>query len=400
MPTMEIALAEAPSPSVLAALLGGMPEPSGRDRRVHERLGAHELDWLKSARLRFGPVLSLIDLSAGGALFETKAPLRPGSNAVLTISGRGVTETASFRVLRCEVASLQEGLVYRGACVFDRMIQIPGAASQGSVTLREDTASHDEVVKLIRSLAARNVDPARLGRVIAEIRTAVERGESPDSLLHFVERELAGPVAAPARARTAAGADASVLKPSAEAMVVRSSAPGAPRSAPVPARVAAAPLTPPVAPVAAPTAPLATAPPAGTHAAAGSAWNKLVVRYLDGTLLKGFSQDFHATRSFFHMTPSITSGAETSMVPMQQLKAVFFVRDFEGDPNYVEARTFADRPSGRKIEVTFADGELMVGSTLGYRTDGAGFFVCPADGDGNNLRVFVLPGGVKRVRYL
>src|SRR5687768_18303235 len=118
MPTMDIALANAPSPSVLAALLGAMPEPSGRDRRVHERLVANELDWLKSARLRFGPGLSLIDLSAGGAQFETSAPLRPGSNAMLTITGRGVAETASFTVLRCEVASLEQGLVYRGACVF------------------------------------------------------------------------------------------------------------------------------------------------------------------------------------------------------------------------------------------------------------------------------------------
>jgi hypothetical protein len=398
---MDIALADAPSPSVLAAVLGGMAEPSGRDRRVHERLGAHDLDWLKSARLRFGPVLSLIDLSAGGAQFETSAPLRPGSNAVLTISGRGVTETASFRVLRCEVASVQQqGLVYRGACVFDRMIQIPGTASQGSVTVREDTASLDEVVKLVRSLAARNADPARMGRVMSEIRTAVERGESPDAVLHFVERELAGPVVAPARIGTAPRANRSVPKPAAEAMVVRRSAPAASRPAPVPARAAAAAPTAPVAPAAAPTAPSAMAHPGGTHATAGSKWNKLVVRYLDGTLLKGFSQDFHATRSFFHLTPSITPGAETSMVPMQQLKAVFFVRDFEGDPNYVEAQTFADRPSGRKIEITFADGEQMVGSTLGYRTDGAGFFVSPADGDGNNLRVFVLPGGVKRVRYL
>ena len=108
-------------------------------------------------------------------------------------------------MLRCEVASLQQGLVYRGACVFDRMIQIPGTPSQGSVTLREDTASRDEAVKLIRTLAARNADPARLGRIIAEIRTAVERGESPDSVLHFVERELAGPVAAPAPIGTAGG---------------------------------------------------------------------------------------------------------------------------------------------------------------------------------------------------
>ena len=62
----------------------------------------------------------------------------------------------------------------------------------------------------------------------------------------------------------------------------------------------------------------------------------------------------------------------------------------------MDGRTFAERTQGRKIEVTFADGEQMVGSTLGYRPDGTGFFVSPADGDGNNLRVFVLPGGVKR----
>src|SRR5688572_28337711 len=173
MPTVDIALAEAPSPAILA-LLGGVPEPSGRDRRQHERLGANELDWLKSARLRFGPLLSLLDLSAGGAQFETSAPLRPGSTAALTITGRGVAETASFRVLRCEVASLQQGLVYRGACVFDRMIQIPGTPSQGSVTLREDTASQDEALRLIRTLAARTADPAHLNRIIAEIRAAVE----------------------------------------------------------------------------------------------------------------------------------------------------------------------------------------------------------------------------------
>jgi hypothetical protein len=392
MPTLDIALPPTPSPSVLASLLGGIPEPSGRDRRAHERLEARELDWLKSARLRFGPGLSLIDLSAGGAQFETTAPLRPGSNAVLTITGRGVAETASFTVLRCEVASLEQGLVYRGACVFDRMIHIPGVVSQGSATLRQDPASHDEVVKLIRTLAARSADPARLGRVISEIRSAVERGESPDAVLHFVERELAAPTAAPARIRTAVPETPSAPRPAA-----RTAAFPTPRPAPSVAAATPAPLVPPIT---AQTAPVPAPQPGGTHAAAGSGWNKLVVRYLDGTLLKGFSQDFHPTRPFFHVTPSIAAGAETSMVPMQQLKAVFFVRDFDGDPDHVESRTFAERTAGRKIEVTFADGELMVGSTLGYRPDGTGFFVRPADGDGNNLRVFVLPGGVKRVRYL
>src|SRR5688572_361773 len=76
-----------------------------RDRRAHDRMVAQELDWLKSARLRSGPQLSLTDLSAGGALFETTSPLGPGTTATLTLAGEGIVQTANFRLLRCEVAS-------------------------------------------------------------------------------------------------------------------------------------------------------------------------------------------------------------------------------------------------------------------------------------------------------
>src|SRR4051812_8043211 len=96
-----------------------------RDRRAHERLVAHELEWLHSARLRSGPPLSLIDLSAGGALFETSAPLGPGTTSALTLAGDGIAETAMFRLLRCEVTSIKHGPVYRGACVFDRVLRLP-----------------------------------------------------------------------------------------------------------------------------------------------------------------------------------------------------------------------------------------------------------------------------------
>ena len=57
MPTLDIAAPEAVSPSTLISWLGQLPEPTGRDRRAHERLLAQELDWLRSARLRFGPNL-------------------------------------------------------------------------------------------------------------------------------------------------------------------------------------------------------------------------------------------------------------------------------------------------------------------------------------------------------
>ena len=370
MPTLDIAVPEVIAPEGLAQWFGQLTDPGGRDRRRHERLSAQDLDWLKSARLRFGAGLSLIDLSASGAQFETTAPLRPGSNAVLTITGRGLVQTASFRVLRCEVSSIQpQGPLYRGACVFDRIIEVPGSTpSEGTIALTDENTGHEQILAFIASLSARAADPsvgAELKRLIAEIRLKTQRGASPDAILQFVERELGG--------RTAGSATAQVHAP-------------APPAVSVPLINAAT------------TAPPRTAPAPQT---ASTGWNRLVVRYLDGTLLKGYSQDFHPTRSYFHLAPSIVSSAEKpSMVPMQQLKAVFFVREFEGDPGYVDNRSFSEAAAGRRMEVTFVDGEQMVGTTLGYRPDGTGFFIRPADSGGNNLRVFVPPAGVKRVRFL
>jgi hypothetical protein len=50
--------------------------------------------------------------------------------------------------------------------------------------------------------------------------------------------------------------------------------------------------------------------------------------------------------------------------------------------------------------VTFEDGEVLRGTTLGYRKDGTGFFVQPADTGSNNMRVFVAPGAARSVRFL
>jgi formylmethanofuran dehydrogenase subunit D len=84
------------------------------------------------------------------------------------------------------------------------------------------------------------------------------------------------------------------------------------------------------------------------------------------------------------------------------LKGVYFVRDFEGNSQYNERKTFAEneRPSGRKVEVTFKDGEVMVGSTMGYDPQRQGFFFFPADPQSNTLRVFVVTAAVSNVRFL
>jgi hypothetical protein len=326
MAVLELEPASVSSSAVAAPRLDRSPDS---DRRAHERLTPGELDWLKSVRLKTGAPVSVIDLSAGGALIETSAALRPGSTTTMTIAGRGVLETASLRVLRCEVASLARGLVYRGGCEFDRLIAFPHLC-------------RDEV----DARASRNCSPAPVAAAaefsdtLRAIRTDTDVKGSLSS----------SPVAALMGDAAAARED--------------------------------------------------SADPSNTTGLAAG-WNRIVVRYLDGRLLKGFSQDFHPSRPHFHLTPFIGGTLHRPvLVPMPRLKAVFFVHDFAGDAKYVERKSFVEPLPGRRIEIRFLDDELMLGATLGYRNDGTGFFVTPADRGGNNLRVFVLPGAVRQVRYV
>src|ERR1700730_4082029 len=80
------------------------------DRRAHPRLSARELRWLRAARLKYGPPVRLIDLSVGGALLESDAPLRPGSTLALELAGAGPVGSSPvvvpLRVVRCQLTGL------------------------------------------------------------------------------------------------------------------------------------------------------------------------------------------------------------------------------------------------------------------------------------------------------
>ena len=78
------------------------------------------------------------------------------------------------------------------------------------------------------------------------------------------------------------------------------------------------------------------------------------------------------------------------------------VKDFVGRPLYKERKKYVEgeKPSGKKVEVTFVDGEVLVGSTLGYDPKRQGFFMFPADSKSNNIRVYVVSSVVEKVRYL
>jgi hypothetical protein len=129
---------------------------------------------------------------------------------------------------------------------------------------------------------------------------------------------------------------------------------------------------------------------------------KVVVRYADGRVVKGMTQDFFPNKDRFHLRSDTTASEEPAEVLIRDLKAVFFVKDFDGKPGYNERKEYnnGDKAQGRKVEILFVDGEKLVGSTLGYDPNRLGFFLFPVDPESNNMRVFAVTVAVKSVRYI
>jgi PilZ domain len=140
--------------------------------------------------------------------------------------------------------------------------------------------------------------------------------------------------------------------------------------------------------------------PARVPAAPSSraSWQRVVARFRNGQLVRGYTNDFHPSKAHLHLTPE-DGASDPIFVAMAQLKAVFFVRDFAGNPTRVDRNDFQGTSTGRKVEVAFQDGEVLLGTTLAYR-EGGGFFVHPADAGSNNMRIFVAPGATLHVRFL
>jgi len=128
--------------------------------------------------------------------------------------------------------------------------------------------------------------------------------------------------------------------------------------------------------------------------------NKVAIRYKDGRVLKGRTHDFMPGKPFFHLHTD--ESAEAVDIKTEDLKAVFFIKDFEGRSEYSEIKIFPERlptSKGRKIAVLFKDGELLTGFTLAYDPKRPGFFMLPVDDMSNNDRIYVVASAVKEVGF-
>jgi len=138
---------------------------------------------------------------------------------------------------------------------------------------------------------------------------------------------------------------------------------------------------------------------------------RVVARFRDGRLLKGFLNNFTIESDVIILRDQITK--TESRVSIGDLKALFFVKDFEGSSKHVERKVFGIRKNqGRKVFIKFVDKESLVGfiegevpwdkgfslAKLGKKAKG--FYFTPVDGDCNNERVFVVGSAIENVTIM
>jgi hypothetical protein len=128
---------------------------------------------------------------------------------------------------------------------------------------------------------------------------------------------------------------------------------------------------------------------------------KVVVAYLDKRRQRGYTYDFSPLRDAFNLLPPEDPlQGRGEKLYLKDLKALFFVKDFVGNRDAQDSPNLESPAHGRPIEVTFSDGETLLGRTEGFNPQKIGFFMFPADPKSNNLRIFVIIKNARRIRFL
>ncbi|MBE9536199.1 MAG: hypothetical protein IMF07_03380 [Proteobacteria bacterium] len=126
--------------------------------------------------------------------------------------------------------------------------------------------------------------------------------------------------------------------------------------------------------------------------------NRVVVQTINGEIIKGVTNDFSAGKEFFHLKTN--DSEEILEIDILDLKAVYFVKSYEGNPDYDDKAESERAGFGKKIRVMFKDGEEFFGYTQGFSPNRPGFFVFPVDADSNNDRIFIVSSATDEIDFV
>lgn len=135
---------------------------------------------------------------------------------------------------------------------------------------------------------------------------------------------------------------------------------------------------------------------------------RVILRFLDGKMLKGLVKDLKLTDDHVFIKDE---SSQQLKVRLKELKAIFFVKSFDGNRSYNEKKNFSGTPpASKRVFVKFKDGETMVGFMEGDVPWEKGFFLesikekgfhlIPVDEDSNNIKILVITTAVKDVAMI
>jgi hypothetical protein len=117
---------------------------------------------------------------------------------------------------------------------------------------------------------------------------------------------------------------------------------------------------------------------------------RVVVRKLDKGLIKGFIDPNGYLASEIDV---LDREGRLVHISMSEIKGLFFVREFEGNPYHAERKIFRSRPrlAGLWVRMTFKDNEVLEALLPNNLLDinPLGYLVTPPDVYSNNLRIFI-----------
>ena len=124
--------------------------------------------------------------------------------------------------------------------------------------------------------------------------------------------------------------------------------------------------------------------------------NKVVVHLKDGTICKGVTRDFDPGAGSFYLLPAEGGGVPVQ-VSCENMKALFYVRDFLGNRDFKANAGFSgEQAEGRQAVLTFKDGEKIWGpNPPAENTEADGFHFIPSDEEDNNVRIFVVTSSLE-----
>ncbi len=131
--------------------------------------------------------------------------------------------------------------------------------------------------------------------------------------------------------------------------------------------------------------------------------NKVVVHTVRGEVLKGYTADFSRKKPSFLLSSEDGAIRTNQNIEIKNLKAIFFVKTFEGDFLHKTMHYFkGDTSYGKKVLVTFKDGEKFYGRVEAMHSDPehTGFFIFPLDPSSNTIRAFVVNSYVDTIQTM